>query len=159
MTVSARDLPDTRRRRWGAHALLGLSVIIAVFWAWSAYSRVWDLEARLDAARGRIPALEEAADRVASRCGLPPFSGKEALRSFPMKIGRYPTARERECGEKVTRARADLIETYLEMDRLRPRIAEARDATGPVIPAALTLGALLGGWVWLSEIRPRRGAR
>lgn len=134
-------------------------MLAAVFWAWSAHSRAWELESRRDSTRAGIPALEEAADRVASRCGLPPFSDRESLRTFPMKIGRYSTRRETECGESVTRARADLIEAYLELDRLRPRILEAREAAGPTLPLALALAVLLAAWLWFSEIRHRRAAK
>lgn len=158
MTVNARDLPEARLRRWGIHALLGLAFLTSVWWAWGAYSRAWELESLRESARGRIPALEEAADQVASQCGLAPFSDRESLKTFPMEIGRYPTRRERECGEKVTKARADLIETYLELDRLRPLIVKARAGTEPTIPVVLLLGALLGIWLWFSEIRHRRGS-
>ncbi len=156
MVLNARDLPEARRRRWIVHAALGLLALASVWWSWSTLSRLRGLEGELKAAGEAIPTLEAAADQVAGDCGLAPFSDPESLRRFPMEVGRFPSRRRMECANRVTKARSDLIETYLEMDRLRPRIEEARDGILPGLPFAILVVVGFATWIYLGEIRPRR---
>lgn len=159
MVVSARDLPAARWRRWTVHGILGLTLLAACGWAWSSHAEVRRLEAGREAALGRIPAEEADADAVARECGLRRFSDPESLKRFPMKISRFPSREEARCGEEVTRTRSALIETYLELDRLRPVLEKARATASPSIPTALALAAVLAVWLWISELRHRKGGR
>lgn len=156
MAVNARDLRGARLRRWMGHAAFGTIAVASAWWAWSNLSALRSLEREMQAAREEIPALEVAADAVADECGLPPFSDPESLKRFPMEIGRFPSRREMECGNRVTKARSDLIENYLEIDRLRPRIEEAGEAISPSVPIAVALAAGFVVWIWFGEIRHRR---
>ncbi len=156
MVLNARDLPEARRRRWMVHTVLGLLALTSVWWIWSSFTHLRRLEGEMKEAGESLPALEAAADQVAADCGLALFSSPESLRRFPMEVGRFPSRREMECANRVTKTRSDLIETYLEMDRLRPRLEEARDALSPSVPISVILVVGFLAWIYLGEIRPRR---
>ncbi|HXI02670.1 MAG TPA: hypothetical protein VNI57_05785 [Candidatus Saccharimonadales bacterium] len=159
MALNPRDLPPARIRRWSIHAGAALAILASSWWAWSGSARLGSLEAALREAGDRIPVLEKAANDVASDCGIEPFSDPESLRRFPMKVGPRATRRETECARRVTKARSDLIETYLAMDRLRPLVSDAREAASPRGPAAGVVLLAAGAWLYASEIRPRRMRR
>jgi hypothetical protein len=156
MAVNARELPASRMRRRVAHGLLGIALVASTSWAWLSHSRVTELEVHRQVATGRIPGLERIADGVAAECGIPRFSDERSLERFPVKVGLHPTRREAECAAKVSAARSNLIETYLELERLKPLRGKAEAAAAPSIPVALSVAAGAAVWLWASELRHRR---
>jgi len=154
MTVSARDLPESRRRRRIFHVVAGLAAALAV-WSVSTWSgRARTALARVATARERVEADRSAADGVAAECGLRPFSDEKSLQRFPMERPPFPTRRESECLKKVTQARSALINDRLDLDKAVP-VAEDVGAVAKrrVMIAAVFLTIFLAG-VYVTELHP-----
>jgi hypothetical protein len=124
MTVSARDLPESRFKRRLYHVIVGL---VAAWVSWSALA--WNGRERaassaLGSARERFEAGRTTADAVAAECGLKPFSDERSLQRFPMERPPFPTRKESECLKKVTQVRSELINDRFELDKAVPLAAE-----------------------------------
>jgi hypothetical protein len=156
MVVSARDLPEARRRRWAVHAVLVLLVLVTAWWGLKGYLETRGLRQDLQRAADRLVGQVSTADAVAADCGLEPFSDEEALKVFPVELPPFPTRAQVECAERVTTARADLIETHLRISRLGFRVEEVRQAPRIYLPLSGVLALALGIWLYASELRYRR---
>ncbi len=159
MVVHARDMPAARLRRWGYNGLVTVLAVVAVWAAAAARSRARLLAAELDEAKLSLEEHLVAADRVASECGLEPFSDGESLKHFPVTLPAVPTRREMDCAQRVAVARSDLIEDHLKIDGTEPLLQESRDASRirSILAATMTLVWALG--IYVTEILPWRRAR
>jgi hypothetical protein len=159
MVVSAHDLPGARLRRWGYHVGLGVASFVAIWIAVNASAAAKRAGREQSAARRSLTSHTEAADQVAADCDLDPFSHEAALEHYPIEIPDFPTRQERECIERVTNARADLIDDHLLLEQLEPEVAEtARAAQVRVIVASLLVLLWVAG-LFFGMILPRlRGA-
>jgi len=159
MVVGARDLPHSRRRRWLYHGAVAAAAALAVWWAAAGLSRAARAAEAVAAAEADLRRKVVEADAVAADCGLARFSDEASLESFPMRIPSFPTKREMECANRVSRARAALIEEHLDLEKLRPEAAEARRSvrTRIWIAGLVTLG-WIGGLYVLELLPSRRGS-
>lgn len=159
MVLHARDLPAARLRRWGYNGLVTVLAVIACWSAVGAWSRARELAEELEVARNSLDQHLLAADRIASECGLEPFSDEESLERFPVTLPPFPTRSEMECARRVGVARSDLIEDHLKIDRTGPLLVETRDAsrTRAILAGGMALVWALG--IYITEIHPRRRAR
>lgn len=158
MSVSARDLPEARRKRYAYHAAAGLVALLA---SWNALS--WNARAReaasvLAAAQEKVSAGRLAADGVAAECGLPPFSDEKSLRRFPMHRPPFPTKRESACLQKVTEVRGSLINDLFDLDRAAPIAAETSATARRRLAVAGVFAAIFLAGVYAMEIHQGRRA-
>jgi hypothetical protein len=157
VTVDARDLPGARSRRLVYHGVVGLIALLASWNAFGWNARAREAAATVSEARERLAAEKAAADGVAAECGLRPFSDDKSLEKFPMALPAYPTKRESACLQKVTDARAALINTRLDYDKSVPIEQETGAVARGRFKVAAALGAIFLAGVYAIEIH--RGFR
>jgi len=140
------------------HGAVAAIALISGWIAFGAVSRSREAAAEVAAAVESLETHKVEADGVAAECGLPPFSDKKSLESFPMRIPPFPTKRESACAKKVTEARANLIEDHFKLEQATPRSFEASRTARRGVTAALGLAAVWAAGFYVLEIHFGRAA-